>query len=678
MRGALLRAFRRGTALLLCGAAILSLAACGNGKTTETEIPETEETMETTRQQEFDDASFRGIVFRAPKGVTVILYAGFAGDKVIKADHTEDRGGERYRYYSSIEPGQYHYTASGAGRYHASVALFVSPEKLAARTEIDADPGVKAGKGWEADKVQATTEEMRRAALALDPGVRAEFAPVLTTPSFTNEKAAHEFTSQKELTGYLASLDDPSKHARQYVLTTSGAKGYDLPIVVFTKTDLSGCATWREAAEKVKANGKPTVHYQAQIHGNEPAGGEGALVMIGELYRNDAWREALLDSINIYIIPRVNPDGAEVFTRNEVKFNANMNRDLYSAKTKEVQGVLSAIHAFGACVLIDGHEYTVNNQTASGVYNDILMRMAGSLNTSGGVRLLSESIMEGCFGRLWEKGLRASGYPDVDGKGGGSTMNEDNPIMGTAYMGADGSLAFLVETRGIGDGRFSWERRVVAQFVAIRGIIEQTAERAGEIQSAVLAERARLAANGKTYDPDDRFVLECSLSKKKESAFYWTKPVYDYATGKMTSEGKNSPIYYFDTAVRSRPRATAYVLPKGEAWEAELKRFLEIHDVRYYEIAPGASARLCGYTGTTQKAELTEEAAVSFPNGAVVIPLDQSGANIAAYLIEPDVTDVREGSTSLAQMGAVSPVDGVFPIYRYQGDLRANGTVPTF
>ncbi len=633
--------------------------------------------METTRQQEFNDASFRGIVLRAPKNVTVILYAGFGGDKVIKADHTEDRDGVRYRYYSSIEPGQYHYTASGAGRYYASTALCVSMEKMAARTEIDADPGVKAGGGWEAAKVQATTEEMRQNAVQSDLETWSEFAPVLTTPSFTNEKAAHEFTTQKELTEYLASLDDASKHARQYVLTTSGAKGYDLPIVVFTKTDLSSCATWQDAAAKVKANGKPTVHYQAQIHGNEPAGGEGALVMIGQLYANDEWRESLLDKINIYIIPRVNPDGAEAFTRNEVKLNANMNRDLYSAKTKEVQGILSAIHAFGASVLIDGHEYTVNNQTASGVYNDILMRMAGSLNTSDGVRLLSESVMQGCFERLWEKGLRASGYPDVDGKGGGSTMNEDNPIMGTAYMGADGSLAFLVETRGIGDGRFTWERRVIAQFIAIRGIIEQTAERAGEIQSAVLAERARLAANGKKYDPDDLFVLECSLSKRKESTFYWTKPVYNYATGKKTSEGKDSPICYFDTAVRTRPRATAYVLPKGEAWEAELLRLLAVHGLRYYEIAPGAKARLAGYTGTTQKAELTEEAAVSFPNGAFVIPLDQSGANIAAYLIEPDVTDVREGSTSLAQMGAIKAADGVFPIWRYQGDLRANGTMPT-
>ena len=631
------------------------------------------------------EEDFKGIVLCAPSGVSIQMYTGFSGGSAVSPDKTETKDGEKLWYYSSLSPttgsGRYRYTASGAGYYKVTTALYVTAAKMNTRTVIDADPGVRGGSGYEppsAVEVKALTEEMYNGPLALSDEMTAAYSYLFTTPSFNEDKAAHEFTSQEEMEAFLASLDDQNKDAYQYTLTTSGKYGYNLPIIVFSKTDLSACSTWQEAAQLVRNNGKITLHYQAQIHGNEPAGGEAALMMIEQLYKNDAWREEILDKINLYIIPRVNPDGSKAFTRNEVAQGVNgvnMNRDLITGKTREVQGIIAASQAFNAYVCIDGHEYTQNNATVSGAYTDILMRTSGHLNNGLGIRDLGVSFMESCFADLESVGLHPYGYPDVNNKGGGSVMNEDNPVTSASYMGVNGALSFLVETRGIYDGKMTWERRLISQFITIKGIIDQTASRAEEVRSTVEGERADLIQRGESFDENDLFVLESAQSKNTATAVVYPKTNVNYATGILTL--KNDYIYYFDTPARARPRATAYVVPRGEDWEDTLISRLTLHAIRWEILPEGATVPLRQYTGTTTGASLTEERYVSFETGAIVIPMDQIASNFAAYLMEPDLTEIKEGDGSLAQSGVIVATDGAFPIYRYERDLE-DGHVLSF
>ncbi|WP_204388651.1 M14 family zinc carboxypeptidase, partial [Bifidobacterium pullorum] len=79
-----------------------------------------------------------------------------------------------------------------------------------------------------------------------------------------------------------------------------------MPIAVFTDTDLSSAASLEEAGELVSDNGKLTVWIQAQIHPNEPAAGEAALVMVSDLC--GSYGDAVLDDINVVVVPRINPD----------------------------------------------------------------------------------------------------------------------------------------------------------------------------------------------------------------------------------------------------------------------------------------------------------------------------------------------------------------------------------
>ena len=83
-------------------------------------------------------------------------------------------------------------------------------------------------------------------------------------------------------------------------------------------------------------SGKPTVLIVAQQHGNEPAGGEAALVVAARLATGDL--KLLLDRINVLVLPRANPDGAEAFVR-DTSMHIDMNRDHLLLRTNEARTI---------------------------------------------------------------------------------------------------------------------------------------------------------------------------------------------------------------------------------------------------------------------------------------------------------------------------------------------------
>lgn len=622
----------------------------------------------------FDEAEFKGLKLYAPKDVTVTLYTGFSGGSVVLPDMSLEGNGVQSYYYSSLTAGNYRFTASGKGYYNIVKNLYMTEEKLAGLTAVSADPGKTAGKGYEASnaQIQLLTDEAYENMVPSDPSLWPEYADVFTTPAFTNPHAAHEFTSQDEMMAFLKALDGTSLHAYQYTLAKSSYYGYDLPMIVFTSSDLSGAETWEEAAQIVRANGKTTVQYHAQIHGNEPAAGEGALAMIKALY--GSWGDKLIKDVNIYVIPRVNPDGSQAFTRNEVSQNANMNRDMMTAETAEVQALLRANLAFEPDVVIDAHEYTQSSQSTSSSYNDILMSIGGGVNNGASPRELGVEIFNKAISDLALQNLRGFAYPNVETAARNTTVNAVNPTTGRLYNSLSGSLSFLVETRGIYDGRATFERRVAAQFIAIESLLNSVAENAGRVQETVKAEQERIIQLGKTYEESDVISLQSETSLSTDNSLLIRRPSFNYATGAQTSN-PNIRVYYIDTMLRSRTRPTAYVLPKGEAWEEKVLSLAALHGISYTELEPGAAVKLQQYGGTVQEATLSDEKTVTFATGAYVFTMDQKNAVILALLMEPDVTDANEGTASFVQSGVIGATDGTFPIYRYIHDLNEDGTI---
>jgi len=113
--------------------------------------------------------------------------------------------------------------------------------------------------------------------------------------------------------------------------------------------------------------GKTKVFLWSQMHGDEPTA-TAALFDIFKLFLNDsAYRELkkiLLSNLSIYIIPMVNPDGAEEFQRRNI-VEIDLNRDVVRLQTPEakiLKNVFDSLKAdFGFNLHDQGRDYSVGN-----------------------------------------------------------------------------------------------------------------------------------------------------------------------------------------------------------------------------------------------------------------------------------------------------------------------------
>ena len=610
-----------------------------------------------------------------PAGVTAVLHTGCVSDKgdVVEASGMTEAGEERVYTFEGLAAGTYYYLLSGEGYYTIERRLYVtadSPDEIA----VSEDPGRMTGNGYEQTvPVRLFTPEAEKKIFPSDPALWPDYAEVFTTPSFGANKGNHEIASNEEMLAFLAKKVFESSHARLYSIGRSPVHGFDMPIVVCTETDLTGADTLEEAARRIRENGKPTVHYQAQIHGNEPAGGEGAMAMAAMLCGK--YGDELLKKVNVYVIPRVNPEGAFKFNRKNVKNEWDMNRDQLFSESVETRNVRKAIDFFRPEVVLDGHEFTGGPQSEFGHYRDIMLSIAAGINNGKEIGDYSLKILPTVVRRLANFGLRGVAYPDATYKSGLQIANSMNPTTGRNYNSLPGAISVLIESRGIHAGKEAFHRRVISQFITIETILKWTAKNAEEIRTIVNAERERIVEAGKHYSEDRRFVLKTEISRSEETAITVSDPTFNLMTGDFVKPEDTSKVYFYDKPTRTRPYPTAYLLPKGEPWSERALEITERNLITHTEIEPGATVLVRQSLGNAKEIALSPEHPVTFPNGAYVFSMAQPTALYLACLMEVDISDSNGKAGSLVQMGIIPEGDGVFPIYRYVRDLEADGGI---
>ena len=128
-----------------------------------------------------------------------------------------------------------------------------------------------------------------------------------STPAFAPGR--QDFTTHAEVFAFLGGL---ARRSNQLTLETVGHSQQGRAMTLAVLTGPRGFDA-----------SLPTVLVLAQQHGNEPAGGEAALVLVQRLATE---RSALLDRVNLLVMPRANPDAAERFAR-ESTSGIDLNRD---------------------------------------------------------------------------------------------------------------------------------------------------------------------------------------------------------------------------------------------------------------------------------------------------------------------------------------------------------------
>jgi hypothetical protein len=300
----------------------------------------------------------------------------------------------------------------------------------------------------------------------VEPEVIARHFPAPATP-FTSPAFApgrQDFSSHAEVFGFLDAL---AQRSGRVSIETVGRSQQGRAMALAVLTGPRGFDA-----------SLPTVLLLGQQHGNEPAGGEAALVLAQSLATE---RSALLERVNVVIMPRANPDAAERFGRESAN-GIDVNRDHLLVRTVEVQAITAAVLRYSPQVVLDLHEFTVAGRWVS-KFNammraDALLQAATVGNLSPTVQAAQGRYMAAARGALEAAGHRVDDYytSSADAKDLAVAMGGVNVDTGRNVGGLRNAISVLLETRGVGIGRANYARRVQSHVVSAMAIIETAAK----------------------------------------------------------------------------------------------------------------------------------------------------------------------------------------------------------
>lgn len=418
----------------------------------------------------------------------------------------------------------------------------------------------------------------------------------------------------------------------------------------------------------LRAGALPTVLLLGQQHGDEPAGSEALLVLAQRLAGGPL--APLLDKLNVLILPRANPDGAQE-RRRVTASGIDVNRDHLLLKTPEAQAQAQLVRDYRPAVVVDAHEYTVVGRFLEkfGAVQrfDALVQYATTANVPEFVTRASEEwFRRPLVAALKAQGLSAEWYytTSMDIADRKVSMGGVQPDTGRNVNGLRNAVSLLIETRGVGIGRLHLKRRVQTHLVALESVLRSTADRSADLiklRQFVDAEVAAKACQGEV-------IVEAAATPSE-----YVLTMLDPQTG------ADRPVTVaWDSALelrvlKQRARPCGYWLAPGETDAVQRLRGLGIAVQRidekgvvrgelYREIARESGVRqdvrgaLFDAGGVVRLQVETVPALLDVAPGGWYVPLDQPLANLAVAALEPDTQNGFVANRIIGALGNLARV----------------------
>jgi hypothetical protein len=290
-------------------------------------------------------------------------------------------------------------------------------------------------------------------------------------------------TTHQELKDFIKTICYQSPHL-EYEIFGHSVEGRELFVVKSM------------AGENGQSNERLRIFVFAQQHGNEQSSKEAALLLLARLANGEY--NHLLDKIELWVVPQVNPDGSEVNQRRNPA-NLDLNRDHVLLSSPEVLALHRLFYSFWPHVNIDIHEYQaitpVWEEFGGFKYFDVQVGTLTNPNISRRIIDYSQNrVLPYIENILNEQGYTFHDYlvgqPPQAGLLRYSTTNIND---GRQSFGVLGTLSFIYEGINGRDGfAENLERRTLSQTLALEALIERVAEDRKRVIRMVNQERSKL------------------------------------------------------------------------------------------------------------------------------------------------------------------------------------------
>jgi hypothetical protein len=451
----------------------------------------------------------------------------------------------------------------------------------------------------------------------------------LDSPAFHTTEPS--LTAHDAMLDFLAGLARGSTRARLATIGRS-TQGRDIPVVYLTAEGLGD-------PEQIRRLGRPVIWLIGQQHGNEPAGGEAMLALASALGRGDLG--PLLSKITVVIVPRANVDGAAADKR-VLASGADSNRDHLLLSQPEVRAVHAAMKVLPPDIVFDHHEFSVAwrwVEKFNGLQGSDVMILEA---TNPLIPRALSDIARNLYRPALEAAIRKQGLTSFDYVTTDPTADKRVSLGGTApgiarnTFGLRGAVSYLIETRGVGIGLQSYQRRVSTHFLLARAVLEvSAADPAGLLRRLAEARAATASSTDDLIVSHDQGERDVDL------------PLINAESGAPMSTSVRLIDSRDIRPVDVRARPAGYLVLRGTAEVAERLALNEVKVLRVtaaralaveaYDIARRPTRRSRESINPDQLVRVhLRQKTIDVPTGALFVPMAQPAAGIATAALEPD------------------------------------------
>ena len=508
---------------------------------------------------------------------------------------------------------------------------------------------------------------------AISPAVAARFpepAANFATPAFELGRTA--FTRNDELHAILRGLvrsGDVSARGTTIDVLPLGTSQRGAPIEALAVTRAVDAAPAAAAPASASASSpspaptrRPAVVVIAGQHGDEPAGTE-ALVVIAQQLAAGRF-DRVLDRVDVFLLPRANPDGAALGQRATAD-GSDLNRDHLLLVTPEAQAQAQLVRDIAPIVVLDLHEYPVDDALFVAKFGavqrfDALLQYA----TVGNLPRFVTKAAEEWFRAPLAASLIAAGFAtdwyhtvSVDPTDRRVVMGGVGAQIGRNANGLKNAVSLIVESRGGGLGRTDLKRRVQVQVSAVGSVLAIAARRADDLvklRQFVEREVTAGACQGEAVIDAERTPSEYALA------------MLDPQSGaiRRVTVAWDSSLEL--RVLRSRPRPCGYWLAASENDAVRRLRLLGV-EVQQLDAAGemrGETYRETGrstVTGDGGESAIrlrvqTQPVLIDVPGTSYYVSLEQPLANLAIAALEPESPAGYAANGVIARVEAVARV----------------------